>query len=106
MDRWLTGAVVIVGCEPVVETNSLQMGTNEFFSYLVRLVANKGTCSPATTATRNWGDAIKAQRPLSCSSRGEPFPAVFVMEAAENHANCELAVLGEGMSVVTLQRSE
>jgi hypothetical protein len=41
MDRWLTGAVVIVGCEPVVETNSLQMGTNEFFSYLVRLVANK-----------------------------------------------------------------
>jgi hypothetical protein len=101
MDRWLTGAVVIVGFEPVVETNSLQMGTNEFFSYLVRLVANKKHLQSCHYSHQN---AIKAQRLLSCSSRGEPFPAVFVMEAAENHANCKLAVLGEGMSAVTLRR--
>ena len=88
----------------MVETNSVQMGTNEFSPISFASLQTKGTCSPATTATRNWGDAIKAQRLLRSSSRGEPFPAVFVMEAAENHANCELAVLGEGMSAVTLQR--
>ena len=69
MDRWLTGAVVIVGFEAVVETNSLQMGTNEFFSYLVRLVANKKHLQSCHYSHQN---AIKAQRLLSCSSRGEP----------------------------------
>ena len=74
--------------EFVVEMNLVQIGTNEFFPQLIRLAANKGTYSPARTETRNWGDAIKAQRLLnsSCPSRGDSFPAVLVMEAAENHA--------------------
>jgi len=37
-------------------------------------------------------------------SRSDPFPPVFVMEATENRARRDFAVLGEGMSVVTLQR--
>ena len=37
-------------------------------------------------------------------SRGDPFPPVLVMEAAENHASHNLAVLGKGMFVVILQR--
>jgi hypothetical protein len=37
-------------------------------------------------------------------SRGDPFPPVFVMEAAENRASRDVAVLGEGMSIVTLPR--
>ena len=67
----------------------------------------KGTYSPARTATRNWG-AIKAQRLLnSCwPSRGDPFPPVLVMGAAENHASHNLAVLGKGMFVVILHRWE
>jgi hypothetical protein len=43
---------------------------------------------------------IGAIRPL----RSDPFPPVFVMEATENRARRDFAVLGEGMSVVTLQR--
>ncbi len=39
-------------------------------------------------------------------SRSDPFPPVFVMEAAENHASHNLAVLGKGMFVVILQRWE
>ena len=34
------------------------------------------------------------------------FPTVLVMEAAENHASHNLAVLGKGMFVVILQRWE
>ena len=45
---------------------------------------------------------IRAIRP----SRSDPFPPVFVMEAAENHASHNLAVLGKGMFVVILQRWE
>ena len=83
------------------------MGTNEFFPQLIRLAANERH-SPARTATRNWGDAIKAQRLLNSSwpSRGDPFPPVLVMEAAENHASHNLAVMGKGMFVVILQRWE
>ena len=57
---------------------------------------------------RNWGDAIRVQRLLtsSCPSRGDPSPPVLVMEAAENHASHNLAVLGKGMFVVILQRWE
>ena len=52
-------------------------------------------------------DAIKVQRlNSSCPSRGDPFPPVLVMEAAENHASHNLAVLGKGMFVVILQRWE
>ena len=40
------------------------------------------------------------------SSRGDPFRPVFVMEAAENRASHDLAILGEGMSIVTLPRQE
>jgi hypothetical protein len=66
----------------------------------------KGTGLPACTRIRNWGDAIKVQCPLSSSrpSRGDPFPPVFVTETAEHCASQDLAVLGEGMSIVTLQR--
>ena len=39
-------------------------------------------------------------------SRGDPFPPVLVMEAAENHASHNLAVLGKGMFVLILQRWE
>ncbi len=39
-------------------------------------------------------------------SRGDSFPPVLVMEAAENHASHNLAVLGKGMFVVILQRWE
>ena len=48
------------------------------------------------------------QRLLNSSrpSRGDPFPPVLVMEAAENHASHNLAVLGKGMFVVILQRWE
>lgn len=86
--------------------NLVQIGTNEFFPPLIRPVATKGAYSPARTATRNWGNAIKAQRLLNSSgpSRGDPFPPVFVMETAENCASHDLAVWGEGMPVVTLQR--
>jgi len=37
-------------------------------------------------------------------SRSDPFPPVFVMEATEIRARRDFAILGEGMSVVTLQR--
>ena len=48
------------------------------------------------------------QRLLNSSrpSRGDSFPPVFVMGASENHASHNLAVLGKGMFVVTLQRWE
>jgi hypothetical protein len=48
------------------------------------------------------------QRLLNSSrpSRGDPLPPVLVMEAAENHASHNLAVLGKGMFVVILQRWE
>jgi len=87
--------------------NLVPMGTNEFFPQLIRLAANERH-SPARTATRNWGDAIKAQRLLNSSwpSRGDPFPPVLVMEAAEHHASHNLAVFGKGMFVVILQRRE
>ena len=42
----------------------------------------------------------------SCPSRGDSFPPVLVMEAAENHASHNLAALGKGMFVVILQRWE
>ena len=89
--------------EFVVEMNLVQIGTNEFVS-----LQTKRSYSPARTATRNWGDAIKVQRLLnsSCPSRGDPFPPVLVMEPAENHASHYLAVLGKGMFVVILQRWE
>jgi hypothetical protein len=42
----------------------------------------------------------------SCPSRGDLFPPVLVMEAAENHASHNLAVLGKAMFVLILQRWE
>jgi len=83
-----------------------QIETNDFLPPLVSPQA-KGTGLPVVTGIRNWR-AIKAQCPLSSSrpSRGDPFPAVFVMEAAENRARRDPAVLGEGMSIVTLPRQE
>jgi len=58
----------------VVEMNLVQIGTNEFFLNSFVSLQTKGTCSPARTATRNWGDTIKAQRLLNSSwpSRGDP----------------------------------
>jgi hypothetical protein len=43
------------------------IGTYELFPQLVRLVANERHRPPACTANRNWGDAIKAECPLSSS---------------------------------------
>ena len=82
-----------------------QIGTKEFLPQPVRLAASE---TRLCTGIRNRGDAIKAQCPLSSSrpSRGDPFPPVFVMEAAENRASRDLAVLGEEMSIVTLPRQE
>jgi len=45
--------------EFVVEMNLVQIGTHEFFPNLFVSLQTKGTYSPARTATRNWGDAIK-----------------------------------------------
>jgi len=63
---------------------------------------------PPVQQPENWGDAIKVLRLLnsSCPSRRDPFPPVLVMEAAENHASHNLAVLGKGMFAVILQRWE
>src|SRR5215472_15648897 len=87
--------------------NRGQIGTNDFLPQPVRLAASERHRLPVGTGIRNWR-AIKAQCPLSSSrpSRGDPFPAVFVMEAAENRARRDPAVLGEGMSIVTLPRQE
>jgi hypothetical protein len=95
--------------ELVVEMNLVQIGTNEFFPQLIRLAANERHLqSRARTATRNWRAAINVPRLLnpSCPSRGDPFPPILVMEAAENCVSHDLAVSGEGMSVVTLRRQE
>jgi hypothetical protein len=67
MHRCLTEAVVIVEFEFVVKMNLVQIGTNEFYPNSFVCSETKGTYSPARTATRNWGDAIKAQCPLSSS---------------------------------------
>ena len=86
--------------------NLVQIGTDEFFPQLVRLAASKRRRRSRPYSHQKLGDAIKAQCPLSSSllSRGDSFPSVFVMEAAENRASNDLAVLGEGVSVLTLQR--
>jgi hypothetical protein len=84
--RCLTGADVIVEFEFAVEMNLVQIGTNEFLPQLIRLAANERHLQ---YRPYSWGDAIKVQRLLnsSCPSRGDPFPPVLVMEAAENHAS-------------------
>ena len=82
--------------------NLVQIGTDEFFP-----PTRSSRCKRSRPYShQKLGDAIKAQCPLGSSrpSRGDPFPPVFVMEAAENRASHDLAVLGEGMSVLTLQR--
>ena len=57
---------MIGGFEPVLEMNLVPIGTNEFFPQLVRSrCKRKGTGSPTRTASRNWGDAIKAECPLT-----------------------------------------
>ena len=108
MHLCLTGAVVIVEFEFVVEMNLVQIEPTSSSSNSFVWLQTKGTYSPARTATGNWGDAIKAQRLLNSSwpSRGDPFPPVFVMETAENRASRNLAVMGKGMFVVILQRWE
>jgi hypothetical protein len=89
-----------------VRENLGQIGTNEFLPQPVRLAASERHRPSRLYRYRNWRDAIKAKCPLSSSrpSRGDPFPPVFVMEAAEHCASRDLAVSGEGMSVATLQR--
>jgi hypothetical protein len=106
MHRCLTGAVVIVRFELAVEMNLVQIGANEFFHELVRLAVCNRQSRPYSH--QKLGDAIKAQRLLnsSCPSRGDPFPPVFVMDAAEDRASHDLVVFGQGMSLVTLQRWE
>ncbi len=107
--RCLTGAVVIVEFEFVVEMNLVQIGTNEFFPQLIRLAANERHLQSRPYSNQKLGRRDqKVQRLLNSSrpSRGDSFPPVLVMEAAENHASHNLAVLGKGMFVVILQRWE
>jgi hypothetical protein len=94
--------------EFVVEMNLVQIGTNEFFPQLIRLAANERHLQSRPYSNQKLGDAIKVQCLLNSSwpSRGDPFPPVLVMEAAENHASHNLAVLGKGMFVVISQRWE
>ena len=44
-----------------------QIGTKEFLPQPVRLAANERHRPSRRTGIRNWGDAIKVQRPLSSS---------------------------------------
>jgi hypothetical protein len=106
--RCLTGAVGDVEFEFVVEMNLVQIGTNEFFPQLIRHAAKRKAPTVPPVQQPELRDAIKVQRLLNSSwpSRGHPFPPVFVMEAAENHASRNLAVLGKGMFVVILHRWE
>jgi hypothetical protein len=46
---------VIVEFEFMVEMNLVQIGTNEFFPNSFVSLRTKCACSPARTATRNWG---------------------------------------------------
>ena len=72
-----------------------QVGTNKFLCQPVRLAAQ----------VLEIGETQSKRSVLlssSCPSRGDPFPPVLVMEAAENHASHNLAVLGKGMLVVVL----
>jgi hypothetical protein len=90
----------------VVEMNLVQVGTNEFFPQLVRLVASEKARQPRPYSHSKLGTRSKRSVPLSSSrpSRRDSLPLIFVMEAAENRASHDLAVLGQGMSVVTLLR--
>jgi hypothetical protein len=69
MHRWLTGSVVSVGFELVVEMNLVQVGTNEFFPQLVRLVASEKARQPRPYSHSKLGTRSKRQ----CSS--ELFPS-------------------------------
>ena len=94
--------------EFVVEMNLVQIGTNEFFPQLIRLAANERHLQSRPYSNQKLGrrDQSAVSSELFLSSRGDPFPPVLVMEAAENHASHNLAVLGKGMFVVILQRWE
>jgi hypothetical protein len=108
MHLCLTGAVVIVEFEFVVEMNLVQIGTNEFFPQLILLAANERHLQSRPYSNQKLGRRDQVQRLLNSSypSRGDLFTPVLVMEAAENHASRNLAVLGKGMFVVILQRWE
>ena len=75
---------------------------------LIRLAANERHLQSRPYSNQKLGRRDQVQRLLNSSrpSRGDPFPPVLVMEAAENHASHNLAVLGKGMFVVILQRWE
>ena len=84
--------------EFVVEMNLVQMGTNEFFPQLIRLAANERHLQSRPYSNQKLGrrDQSAASSRLlnsSCPSRGDLFPPILVMEAAENHASHNLAVL-------------
>src|SRR6266550_7876810 len=95
--RCLTGAVVIVEFEFVVEMNWYRQEPTSSSANLFVSLQTKGTYSPAHTSTRNWGDAIKVQRLLNSSrpSRGDSLPPVLVMEASENSCEPQPCSLGE-----------
>jgi hypothetical protein len=101
--------------EFVVEMNLVQMGTNEFFPQLIRLAANERHLQSRPYSNQKLGrrDQSAASSRLlnsSCPSRGDLFPPILVMEAAENHASHNLAVLvirteiGREVSAVILRR--
>ena len=82
--------------EFVVEMNLVQIGTNEFFPQLIRLAANERHLQSRPYSNQKLGRRDQVQRLLNSSrpSRGDPFPPVFVMEAAENRTSRDVAVLG------------
>jgi hypothetical protein len=86
--------------------NLVQIRTNEFFPQFVSLVASEGHRQSRPHSYQKLGRRDQSAVPsdLSRPSRSDPFPPVFVMESAENHASFDLAVLGQGMSLLTLQR--
>ena len=80
------------------------IGTNEFFPSSCVSLQTHRQFHPYRH--QRLGRRNQAECSLSSSFplRRDPFPPVFVMEAAENRVSQDLAVLGEGMPALTLQR--
>ena len=73
----------------------MRIGTNELFPQLVYLAANERHLQSHPNRQQKLGR--RNQSAVSSElipSRGDPFPPVFVMEAAENRASLDLEVLG------------
>jgi hypothetical protein len=73
----------------------VRIGTNEFFPQLVYLAANERHLQSHPNRHQKLGRRNQSAVSSELTpSRGDPFPPVFVMEAAENRASLDLEVLG------------